>query len=80
MKTQHTFNQGYIQENRSGTFFTSITSTARCRAFAGKIKRHRIMIAADKSVSVWDAVAGHYTASHGLSRATQLRIIRANIS
>jgi hypothetical protein len=80
MKTQHTFDQGHIQEDSTGTFFTAICVTVRCRAFSGrKIARNRILITRQKTIKVWDAVAGHYTACHDLSRATQLRIIRAHV-
>lgn len=46
------------------------TITLRCRAFANDIIRtHRIAVDADGTVRVLDAVAGHYTTCHSLSRA-----------
>lgn len=77
---KYTFDQNHIQDDRTGTFLKEIEIKARCKAFSGEgVQEHRIQIGADKTVRVWDSVAGHYTTCHSLSRAAQLRIIRENI-
>lgn len=77
---KHTFEQGYIQSDITGQFHTSIVVNARCRAFTKDIIRdHHILISADRSVSVWDCLAGHFTTCHTLSKATALKIIRKHI-
>jgi hypothetical protein len=47
----------------------------RCKAFASDkfALMHRVQVAPDGSVRVWDSVAGHYTLCHDLSVAAQLR-------
>lgn len=76
----YTFDQNHIQDDRTGTFLKDIEVKARCKAFSGQsVEEHRILIGADKSVRVWDSVAGHYTTCHILSRPAQLRIIKAHV-
>jgi hypothetical protein len=49
--------------------------TAKAKAFSGEgVREHKCMVAADGTVRVWDAVAGHYTTCHGLSESAQHRI------
>ena len=60
--------------------------TVRCKAFSGEgVRSHQVMVEADRvegrnvirgHVRVWDDVAGHFTACHGLSHAA-IRRIRA---
>ena len=77
---KYTFDQNYIQDDFTGDFLTEIEVTARCKPFTGEgIAEHRIQISRDKTVRVWDGVAGHYTTCHSLSRAAQNRIIKAHI-
>lgn len=77
---QYTFDQNYIQDDVTGAYLTEIEVTARCKPFSDAgIAEHRIQISRDKTVRVWDAVAGHYTTCHSLSRAAQTRIIKAHI-
>ena len=76
----YTFDQGHIQDDRTGNFLKDIEVKARCKAFSNQsIKNHRILISADKSVRIWDSFADHYTTCHSLSRPAQLRIIKANV-
>lgn len=50
--------------------------TARAKAFSGRgIGTYRFAVDAD-GVRVWDAVAGHYTRCHSLSREAEKRIVR----
>ena len=80
MSTHYTFDQGHIQSDRTGEFLTALDTHARCRAFTGfGLRLHRIRIKPDRSVLVWDSIAGHYTNCHRLSRATQRRIIAKHI-
>jgi hypothetical protein len=52
-----------------------MTITARCKAFDGEgVRENKIRIDADGTIRVWDAVAGHYTTCHGLSKAAQGRL------
>lgn len=54
---------------------TAATLTVRARAFAGQgVRTHEVTVHADGTIRVWDAVAGHYTTCHSLSRQTQARI------
>ena len=78
--TNYTFNKNYIQDDRTGTFLGAIEVRARCKAFSNEgVKNHRILISADKSVLVWEPVAGHFSNCNILSRPTKQRIIRANV-
>ena len=80
MSTKFTFDQGFIQNDVTGDFIDYLETTARCRAFSGdKIREHKIIIDADRTIRVWDPPAGHYTNCHCLSRATQRRIIREHV-
>ena len=76
----YTFDQNYIQDDRTGTFLGAIEVRARCKAFSNEgVKNHRILISADKSVLVWEPVAGYFSNCNILSRPTKSRIIRANV-
>jgi len=78
--TKFTFDQGFIQNDATGDFLYHLETTARCRAFTGdKIREHKIIISADKTVWAWDSTAEHFTTCHRLSRATQRRIIGENV-
>jgi hypothetical protein len=49
--------------------------TARAKAFSNEcIKSHKFSVDADGTVRVWDAVAGHYTTCHSLSKSAEARI------
>jgi len=77
---KYTFDQNHIQDDRTGNFLKAIEVTARCKAFSGEgVAEHRVQIGADKTVRVWDSVAGHYTTCHALSRAAQRKIINENV-
>ena len=77
---RYTFDQGKIQSDRTGNFFTAIEVLARCKAFTGdKIREHRVQISADKTVRVWDRIAQHFTACHCLKLAAQRRIVKMNV-
>lgn len=49
---------------------------ARCRAFGGRLGKHRLSVDVRGNVTVWDPVAGHYTTCHGISRATLVSLRR----
>jgi len=74
---KYTFDQGHIQDDLTGEFLKSVEVKARCIAFPKDgLKEYRLQIGADKTVRVWDAVAGHFTTCHSLSPKTQRGIIR----
>ena len=78
--TTHTFDQGFIQSDRTGCFFTDLEVSARCKAISGHpVQTYRLLISPDKSVRVWNPLENCYTRCHSLSRAAQLRIIRRHI-
>ena len=80
MQTNYTFDQNYIQDNRTGTYLGAIEVRARCKAFSGQsVRNHRILSSSDKSVLVWDSVAGHFSNCNILSRSTKSRIINAHV-
>lgn len=80
MKTRYTFDRGHIQNDVTGNFVRDIEVTERCKAFTGQtVKEHRILIGADKTVRVWDGIAGHYTTCHALSKSTQRRIVKKHV-
>ena len=65
-----------VREGRYHIVIEPITTTAVCKPFStGKRGKHRLRIEGD-TVSVWDAVAGHYTTCHVLSARTVRRIIK----
>jgi hypothetical protein len=50
-------------------------TTIRCRAFTGEpVREHRVSVAVDGTVRVYDSVAGHYTLCHALSPRAVARI------
>lgn len=50
----------------------------RCRAFSNEgVRLHRLRVTADGTVTVWDAVAGHYSHCHRLSPSAIRRARRA---
>lgn len=53
-----------------------IELTVKAKAFSGEGARtHRVLVN-DKTVRVYDPVAGHYTVCHSLSASAQRRIIK----
>jgi len=65
-----------VREGRYHIETVPLDTTAVCKPFStGKRGKHRIRIEGD-SVSVWDAVAGHYTTCHVLSARSVRRIIK----
>lgn len=53
----------------------TIEITARAKAFSTEgIKSHKFAVDTDGTVRVWDAVAGHYTTCHSLSKSAETRI------
>jgi hypothetical protein len=63
--------------NKTGSRAVEKTIEARAKAFSGQnVKTHRFQIDANKTVRVWDSVAGHYTNCHCLSRAAKRRIVK----
>ena len=49
--------------------------TARAKAFSNQgIKSHKFSVDADGTVRLWDAVAGHFTTCHSLSKSAEARI------
>lgn len=54
-----------------------IETTARARFFSGsRIATREVRVYRDGSVLVWDAVAGHFTRCHALSKASERKIAR----
>ena len=54
----------------------AIHSNAFCRAFATERARVYPVLVEGSDVLVWDAVAGHYTSCHSLSKRSQARIAK----
>ncbi len=53
----------------------AVELTARAKAFSGEaVRDHRFRIETDGTLRVWDTIAGHYTACHGLRPAAVRRI------
>jgi hypothetical protein len=51
------------------------TITAKAKAFSSEpVKTHKFAVETDGTVRVWDAVAGHYTSCHSLSKSAIARI------
>ena len=46
-----------------------------CKPFSSLARgKYRILVDADGTVRVWDAIAGHYTTCHSLGKRTMDRI------
>ena len=47
--------------------------TVRAKCF-GRIGNYRVMVESDRTIRVWDSVAGHYTRCHGMTPAQERRL------
>ena len=48
--------------------------TIRAKAFATEgVRTHKCIVSADRTVRVWDSVAGYYTSCHSLTPAAMKR-------
>jgi hypothetical protein len=54
--------------------------TERCRAFSGEpLRLHLVRIYGDRTIRVWDSVAGHFTTCHALTKRAQKRILEKHV-
>jgi hypothetical protein len=63
-------------DNQESKMSKQIELTVKAKAFSGEgVRTHQVMVE-DKTVRVYDPVAGYYTNCHSLSTGAQQRIVK----
>lgn len=76
----YTFDGKWIQDDVTGTYFPHVEVKERCRAFSGEpVRLHLVRIYGDRSIRVWDSVAGNFTTCHALTKKAQKRILEKHV-